>query len=515
MKKIYLLLFVLLNVLVMGNNVNAQSSNCNLQYHFDTIAYNPAPFNVGTNVPFLNNTMMSDSIPIGFTFNFYGIDYTYLVVAPIGYITFNDTTANGTPNNHTEFNLNGLPASDYAYNSIFLLGGYWDPLIITGTTKIKYNLTGTSPYRQLVIAYDSLQVTNPGFGNTTYATAEIIIYETTNIIETYIKYGPDLWDYSNVVGIVLGIQNNTATKGTEGGVVTNLVNPIIDYGGRYTPYFAPLSSTPICIVSVDSATQKNIVIWNQPLGVPIDSFLIFRETNQAGVYAQIGTQLGTVFSTFIDTGSYPAIQANRYRLGFRDSCGVVSDTSAEHKTIHLLVNQGMNNSWNLTWDAYEGFTFASYYIYRGPAPDSMALMATIASNLYSYTDLTPPPVVYYAIEVVNPNGCNPSARMESSSSTSMSNIFNPVFTTGINEADELNNVSIFPNPANSVLNIKFNSAKNYEVIVSNVLGEEIYHQPISNSTQTTINISQLSNGVYFYQLKNDKETMQGKFIVEK
>jgi type IX secretion system substrate protein len=45
-----------------------------------------------------------------------------------------------------------------------------------------------------------------------------------------------------------------------------------------------------------------------------------------------------------------------------------------------------------------------------------------------------------------------------------------------------------------------------------VLGQEVYHQAIINPNNTTINISQLSNGVYFYQLSNSKETLRGKFV---
>jgi type IX secretion system substrate protein len=399
----------------------------------------------------------------------------------------------------------------YPSNSIFLYLGYFSTGVVSGTSTVRYNTTGTAPYRKFVISYDSIVVYShiTCFTND-YFTGEIILYETTNIIETHVKHGPDPYNcYSDNVTME-GVQNIGGTKGTG----------ILEYygfsneGRRYTSYTYAFSGIPICIVSVDSATQKNMIVWDQPVGVPVDSFIFYRETSQVNVFAQIGNQIGNVFSTFIDTGSNPAVQANRYEIGFVDSCGNYTALSAPQKTIHLLVNQGMNNSWNLSWDAYEGFTFSSYYIYRGTTPYNMTLLATLASNLYSYTDLTPPPTVYYAIEVVNPGGCNPSARMEDGSSSSMSNIFNPILTTGINEANELNNVSVYPNPANSILNIKFNSAKNYEITFINVLGEEIYHQSINNSFQTTIDVSEWSNGVYIFQLIGEKETLTGKFVKE-
>ena len=347
-----------------------------------------------------------------------------------------------------------------------------------------------------------------------FISGEIILYETTNIIETHIKYLESVLT-ADMMGmpLLIGIQNNNGTFGVE--YPGNYSLGVQDQAARYSPYNAPMNPISLCLVSVDSATGKNMVIWNQPMGIPIDSFLIFKETNQSGVYEQIGAQMNNVFSTFIDTGSYPAIQANRYRLGFRDSCGTVSDTSTEQKTIHLSVNQGQNNSWNLIWDAFEGLSFSTYAIYRGTSLSNMSLYTTIASTLYQYSDLTPPATVFYAIGVVDSAGCSPSARVENNFANSISNIVNPS-SSGINQIQASNIISIYPNPATNMLTLKsqlpiFNS----QFIITDVLGNEVYHQPINNSSQSSIDISQLNNGIYFYQIKNDKETMRGKFVVEK
>ena len=88
--------------------------------------------------------------------------------------------------------------------------------------------------------------------------------------------------------------------------------------------------------------------------------------------------------------------------------------------------------------------------------------------------------------------------------------------TGINEMDNDKGTSIYPNPSNNSITISPKSAiGNYELIITDVLGNEVYTQPINNSNNLTINISKLSNGVYFYHIRNDKETLQGKFVVEK
>ena len=95
---------------------------------------------------------------------------------------------------------------------------------------------------------------------------------------------------------------------------------------------------------------------------------------------------------------------------------------------------------------------------------------------------------------------------------------NPV--TGINEIENgTNSISLYPNPTTGIFTLSYNSvrAQNFvplQLLIYDVLGQEVYHQPINNSTQSTINVTQLSNGVYFYQLTNNKETYRGKFVKE-
>jgi Leucine-rich repeat (LRR) protein len=89
----------------------------------------------------------------------------------------------------------------------------------------------------------------------------------------------------------------------------------------------------------------------------------------------------------------------------------------------------------------------------------------------------------------------------------------PLITGLMSSSNESEGISIYPNPASSTITIhQLFPSPNQQLLITNILGEEIYHQSINNSTQTTIDISQWSNGVYFYQIRNDKETLQGKFV---
>jgi hypothetical protein len=48
-----------------------------------------------------------------------------------------------------------------------------------------------------------------------------------------------------------------------------------------------------------------------------------------------------------------------------------------------------------------------------------------------------------------------------------------------------------------------------------VFGETVYSQPLTNSTQSTINITGLSNGIYFYQLIGNEGIQRGKLVIQK
>jgi hypothetical protein len=86
--------------------------------------------------------------------------------------------------------------------------------------------------------------------------------------------------------------------------------------------------------------------------------------------------------------------------------------------------------------------------------------------------------------------------------------------TATKNTDIKNEISIYPNPASSILAIHQSSpSPNQQITITNILGEEIYHQT-NNSSQSSIDVSKWSRGVYILRIRNEKETIQRKIIVE-
>lgn len=72
-------------------------------------------------------------------------------------------------------------------------------------------------------------------------------------------------------------------------------------------------------------------------------------------------------------------------------------------------------------------------------------------------------------------------------------------TTGVSESSASQNLFVFPNPANNILNI--DSKKVMDVNIVNLLGETIQTQ-LLNKGANQINISPLTSGIYFLKAEN-------------
>ncbi len=265
-----------------------------------------------------------------------------------------------------------------------------------------------------------------------------------------------------------------------------------------------MSPPTICVVGMDSLTNENRIVWEKPLTSGIDSFYVYKETNVSDVYTKIGATDYPDLAVLLDQNSNPAVQAYRYKLTVLDTCGTETPLSDFHKTIHLTINAGVGGAWNLIWSHYEGLTFGSYNIYRGTDPTNISLLTSIQSNLNSYTDLAPPVgPVYYQVEIVNPNSCDPTKVINYS--VSRSNIVN----NGVNGINVLWNstIIVYPNPTSKDVTLE---------ITSELLGKDYF---LTDNTgriiltgqfralKETVNLEQLATGVYFIKIDNKANLM--------
>jgi len=205
-----------------------------------------------------------------------------------------------------------------------------------------------------------------------------------------------------------GSQTGGSATGLCGGTYQVTVTDARDCSGIATGLVTSAALTQeLCIITVDSTSTFNQVVWEKPITTSIDSFRIYR--NIIGTYAHIGSVPYADVSEFVDStnGINPNVTSYRYKISTIDTCGNESALSAFHETIHLTVNLGIPPAFNLIWDNYEGFNFLFYRILR----DSIGLgnfgvLDSVTPSNFTYTDPNPPPGnMVYAIQVVHPTGC--------------------------------------------------------------------------------------------------------------
>ena len=84
-------------------------------------------------------------------------------------------------------------------------------------------------------------------------------------------------------------------------------------------------------------------------------------------------------------------------------------------------------------------------------------------------------------------------------------------TTSINQLDNENAVSVYPNPATQLLYINC-SAKKAQLTITNVLGETIAMDYVTTVTGFTLDVQNLNKGIYFINVFNEGKVKTEKFI---
>jgi len=275
-------------------------------------------------------------------------------------------------------------------------------------------------------------------------------------------------------------------------------------------YFKTMESPSICIVTVNS-NNKNVIVFEKPISNAIDSFFVYRETNMTTAYEKIGSIPYDSLSIFVDQTSAPSVNSNQYKISLIDTCGFQSNWSESHKTMHLTINQGMGNTWNLIWQPYQGFQVTTYNIYRGSDPNQMQLIGTISGANTQYTDLNPPSgYVYYQVEVIAPYFCNPtkSSGFQSSRSNIASNN-----TISVSNFLFDSKMYIYPNPTSNLIfvNLGLETQELFEYSIYNMVGEKV----LEGTEMQKIDVTSLSNGVYLIEVKCNNNFYRDRFVIQK
>lgn len=161
-----------------------------------------------------------------------------------------------------------------------------------------------------------------------------------------------------------------------------------------------LDKLQIDLVSVDQTTGRYAVSWKYDGALPdfVTHVKVYKEGNRYNDFCALAA-VPVGQASYIDMESQPQVKSSRYRLSLCTEEGIESGMSEIHQGVHVMLNKGLGNAWNLTWNAYEGAFVDTYRILRGTSPEQMAVIAEVAGSVSSYTDWEAPNgCLYYALD---------------------------------------------------------------------------------------------------------------------
>lgn len=235
-----------------GNCATIASSvvpvNLTNTYSIQSIPYAPYSFTTGTSVNAGTDDIWSSVVPLGFNFCYFGNSFNQCVVGSNGQATFSLGLAGGYDNWSISAALPSL--TNMPGNTICAAFRDIDPTL-SGNTY--YTTYGVAPCRALVISWNNIPMfSNPGsctgIPNSTF---QLVLYETTNYIDVYIKNSTACPGWNGGAGII-GIQN---------------VNGTVGYSPAGRNFPAAWTATNEAWRFVPTGPQSYTVTWTGPGGV--------------------------------------------------------------------------------------------------------------------------------------------------------------------------------------------------------------------------------------------------------
>ncbi len=321
------------------------------------------------------------------------------------------------------------------------------------------------------------------------------------------------WDNGQTGSIATGLCSNSDVILRTGDQLGCYVYDTIN-----VPQIAYVSD--ICMVTVDSTSTKNEIVWDKPVSGAIEGFGVYREV--VGNYNLVGYVDYDSLSRFVDNtnGVNPNITSYRYKISTFDTCGNESALSDYHETIHLTVNQGAGTNMNLIWDGYEGLSFSYNRILRdSTGTDDWEVVDSVSSSVFTWTDIDAPTVPSrYIIEIITPNSCLAAKAISYGSTRSNKQSISGGGTPqSIGENSDLSAIKVYPNPTKGDFWLEMNSdhAQFVSVELIDVTGKIVLKKTmeIQGESKYLLEMNNLDPAVYLLKISSD-HSVTAKTIIK-
>lgn len=243
-------------------------------YAISSIAYAPDPLTAGTSVT-LTDDSQTGLIPIGFNFCYFGNTYSQFIIGSnnwVGFQTGETSTWVTVP----------IPSATLNAPRNTIMGPWQDINPGAGGT-VKYALYGTAPFRRLAVSWNNV----PMFSCTGQLySSQIIIYETTNIIETHIlnKSLCTTWNSGNAVH---GLHNAAGTVAFVVPGRNNTQFTASNEGTRFTPNGTATYTINWYILPANTLIQTNTYTVPPTSPLPVSTINVTPPASPQYYYAEV------------------------------------------------------------------------------------------------------------------------------------------------------------------------------------------------------------------------------------
>ena len=478
----------------------------------------PIPFQVYTAtapVQGTNDDTFSAPIPLGFDFDFYGNIFNQVNVSTNGYISFTPAILGGF--SPWSFNQTIPNATFPAKNSF--LGCFHDLNNSNAEGTLTYAIIGSAPYRRFVVLFDNHSL----FSCVTLKSSfQMVLYETLNIMDVQLidKQTCPTWNNGNAV---TGIINNDGLFAVTPPNRNTSSWTALQEGWRSQ---RPFSTTSYlfakCDDDADGIVTFNLQVAQNDLFAANPTLVTFysNETdaisqtnaitnlnytnttaNLETLYANVNGEVKSIILRVIDC-------ANDYDLDSVDTANedLNADTNLANDDTDL---DGIPNFIDNDDDGDMILTDVEYVFARS-ASSAMVILDTDNDGIPNYLDADDDGDGLLTINEDYNSNNNPAD--DDTNANSIPDYLENAVMLAVNNFSLQNEVTIYPNPASSILNIENKSNETVTALSIYNLNGALVKEVKSTTSLPSISVAELQRGIYFVKIQMNSKVLNYKFI---
>jgi hypothetical protein len=463
-----------------------------------------------------NDDAFSAPVALGFDFDFYGNTYNQINVSTNGYISFTPFAMN----DNSPWNFNStIPNADFQVKNAFLgcFHDIYNSLASGPAGTLTYATVGYFPYRKFVVLFNN----QPHFQcQSIRSSFQMVLYETLNIMDVQIidRQVCTTWNGGNAV---IGIIDQTGLLA---------VTPPNRNTGSWTAFhegwrFQRTMDTYLfakCDDNTDGFVNFNLQVVQNDLSAANPTVVSFYN-NQADASSQTNALTNLNYTNI--TAGMETLYANVNGVIKTVVLRTIPCENDYDMDSVATADEDLNADTNLANDDTDLDGIPNFidndddgdliltsveYVFNRSANAALALLDTDNDGIANYLDNDDDGDNVLTIDEDYNNNNNPAD--DDTNANSIPDYLENAVALGVNIFDVKKNVTIFPNPVSTVLNIENKSNEVISNIAIYSINGTLVKEIKSSEAMQAIPVADLQNGIYFVKIELNQQVVNYKFI---